>query len=76
MTVTFEKFNQIKHENNFKQSAKKFNTKREAIAYLRSMGFVGLFEMPLFANIGYKPYKLPSLLTLRNGHGFYAHINH
>lgn len=30
-TVTFEKFNQLKHENNFRQSAKKFNTKREAI---------------------------------------------
>lgn len=71
---TFEKFNQLKHENNRKQSAKKFNTKREAIAYLRSMGFVGVFEMPQFANCCYKPYKLPSWLTLRDGHGFYAYI--
>lgn len=73
-SVTFEKFNQLKHENNRKQSAKKFNTKREAIAYLRSMGFVGVFEMPQFANCCYKPHKLPSWLTLRDGHGFYAYI--
>lgn len=72
-SVTFEKFNQLKHENNRKQSSKKFKTKREAIAYLRSMGFVGVFEMPQFAGF-YTPYKLPSWLTLRDGHGFYAYI--
>lgn len=72
-TVTFEKFNQLKHDVNRKQSAKKFNTKREAIAYLRTMGFVGVFEMPQFTPF-YKADKLPGWLTLRDGHGFYAYI--
>lgn len=56
-TVTFRKFSQLKHELNSKQSAKKFNTKREAIAYLRSMGFVALGETEQFS----KYFRVPAL---------------
>lgn len=62
-TVTFRKFNQLKHELNSKQSAKKFNTKREAIAYVRSLGFISLGETEQFSKYFRIP-ALPSVLYL------------
>lgn len=73
-TVTFKKFSQLKHELNSKQSAKKFNTKREAIAYLRSMGFVTLGEIEKFSKYFRVP-ALPSVLYLAVNASTYATID-
>lgn len=74
-TVTFRKFSQLKHELNSKQSAKKFNTKREAIAYLRSLGFVALGETEQF-NKYFKVPALPSVLYLGVNASTSAVISH
>ena len=73
-TITFKKFNRLKHEMNRKQSAKKFNTKREAIAYLRSLGFVTLGEIEQFSEYFRVP-ALPSILYLAVNASTYAVID-
>jgi len=72
-SVTFKKHNQLKHEVNRKQSSKTFNTKREAIAYLRSLGFVTLGEMEQFSKYFRVP-ALPSVLYLAVNASTYAII--
>lgn len=74
-TVTFRKFNQLKHECNSKQSSKKFNTKREAIAYLRSLGFVSIGEVEQFSKYFRIP-ALPSVLYLAVNASTSAVIDH
>nr|DAX40822.1 MAG TPA: hypothetical protein [Caudoviricetes sp.] len=72
--IEFVKHNQLKHGINFKQSAKKFGTKCEAVEYLRSLGFVGAND-----SIEFNPYSIeqkepPSVMYLFNGSGFSAVI--
>ena len=73
-TITFKKFNRLTHELNRKQSSKKFNTKREAIAYLRSLGFVTLGEIEQFSKYFRVP-ALPSILYLAVNASTYAIID-
>lgn len=73
-SITFKKFNRLTHELNRKQSSKKFNTKREAIAYLRSLGFVTLGEIEQFSKYLRVP-ALPSILYLAVNASTYAIID-
>lgn len=72
--IEFVKRNQLKHDVNFKKSAKKFGTKCEAVEYLRSLGFVGANDTIEFNPYFIEQKELPSVMYLLNGSGFSAVI--
>lgn len=72
--IEFIKRNQLKHGINFKQSAKKFGTKCEAVEYLRSLGFVGANDSTEFNPYFIEQKEPPSVMYLFNGSGFSAVI--